>query len=124
MSEDLLKMTTEVITNNYATQAVGSELSQFYKFMVDNNVIQIGVAFIISNQVTSVFGSLMKDIISPIVARLIGSDEKKLENHKLIILGMHFDIGSFILSLFNFWLILVIVFYLVRALPKETVSKK
>jgi large-conductance mechanosensitive channel len=66
----------------------------------------------------------MKDIISPIVARLIGSDEKKLENHKLIILGMHFDIGSFILSLFNFWLILVIVFYLVRALPKETVSKK
>lgn len=119
---NLLKLTTEVITSNYATKAVGSELQQFYQFMIQNHVIQIGVAFIISNQVTILFKDFMNDIISPILAKIIGSHQKDFKNHKIEIFGMDFKIGTFLLSFINFWIILFIVFYLVRALPKETVK--
>lgn len=123
MNVNLLKLSTEAITENYATKAVGSELHQFYQFMVANNVIQIGVAFIISNQVTLLFKNFMTDIISPIIGKLLGSHEKDFVDHKIEIFRMQFKLGSFILSLLNFWIILIIVFYLVRALPKATVKK-
>jgi large-conductance mechanosensitive channel len=100
------------------------EINQFYKFIIDNKIFQIGIAFVVSNQVTDVFGRLMKDIVSPILAKLIGSEEEKLEHVTIKIYGMKFGIGNFILGLLHFAIVLLILFYLVRLLPENVILGK
>ena len=108
-------------TTNYV---VSSEMNQFYKFIIDNKIFQIGIAFIVSNQVTDLFGKFMKDIISPILARLIGSEEEKLEHVKVTIFGIKFDIGNFVLGLLHFIIVILILFYIVRLLPENIILGK
>jgi large-conductance mechanosensitive channel len=96
---------------------VKSEYSQFINFLIKNNVVSMGLAFIISTQVTSVFNNFMTSIISPIFARLVGSSEKNIEDVKLHIFGIEFLIGQFLFGLLHFYIILLILFYLVRLLP-------
>jgi large-conductance mechanosensitive channel len=100
------------------------EVSQFYKFIIDNRIFQLGIAFIISNQVTDVFGRLMKDIVSPVLAKLIGSEEEKLEHVTITVFGMKLAIGNFALGLIHFGIILIILFYIVRLLPEEIILGK
>ncbi len=96
---------------------IKSEYSNFINFLIENNVISIGLAFIISNQVITVFNDMMTSIISPIFARIIGSSESQIENVKLHIFGIEFLIGKFLFSLLHFYIILIILFYIVRLMP-------
>jgi large-conductance mechanosensitive channel len=107
-------------TNN----VLAYEVNQFYKFIIDNRIFQLGIAFIVSNQVTDVFGRLMKDIVSPVLAKLIGSDEERLEHITITIFGMKLAIGNFALGLIHFGIILIILFYIVRLLPEEIILGK
>jgi large-conductance mechanosensitive channel len=107
-------------TNN----VLAYEVDQFYKFIIDNRIFQLGIAFIISNQVTDVFGRLMKDIVSPVLAKLIGSEEERLEHITITIFGMKMAVGNFALGLIHFAIILIILFYIVRLLPEEIILGK
>ncbi len=100
------------------------EVNQFYKFIIDNRIFQLGIAFIISNQVTDVFGRLMKDIVSPVLAKLIGSEEERLEHITITIFGMKMAVGNFALGLIHFAIILIILFYIVGLLPEEIILGK
>lgn len=94
-----------------------TEYSRFYNFLINYNVISIGLAFIVSNQVNIVFRDAMATIVSPILGRIFGGREKKLEDLKIRILGMEFQIGKLLFSILNFYIILVILFYLTEFLP-------
>jgi large-conductance mechanosensitive channel len=100
-----------------------SEYSNFINFLIENNVVSMGLAFIISTQVTAVFNDMMTSIISPIFARIIGSSESKIEDVKLHIFGIEFLIGKFLFSLLHFYIILLILFYIVRLMPMPNKKK-
>lgn len=105
------------------TEIFSSEYGKFMNFMMDFNIISIGVGFIVSQQLQIVFNDLMKGIVSPIITKIIGSEKKNLEEVKLNIFGMEIYIWKFLFSVLNFYLILVILFYLARLLPLSTVKK-
>ena len=105
---------------------IKSEYSSFIHFLIENDVVSIGLAFIISTQATNVFNDMMTSIISPIFARIIGSNESKIEDVTLHIFGIKFLIGKFLFSLLHFYIILLILFYIVRLMPisKANLIKK
>lgn len=105
------------------TELLSAEYGKFLKFILDFNIISIGFGFIVSQNFQIVFNDLMKGIISPIITKIIGSEKKNLEEVKLVIFGMEIYIWKFIFSLLNFYLILLILFYLARILPFSTMKK-
>jgi large-conductance mechanosensitive channel len=105
---------------SYSINIIGNEYSKFYNFLVEYNVISIGMAFIISNQVTTVFNNLMTSIISPIFARIFSSQETKIENVKLHIFGIEFLIGNFLFGLLHFYIVLIILYYIIKLMPMPT----
>lgn len=105
------------------TELLTQEYSKFLQFMMDFNIISIGIGFIVSQNLQIVFNDLMKGIVSPIITKLIGSEKKNLEEVKLNIFGMEIYIWKFLFSVLNFYLILVVLFYLARILPLSSVKK-
>jgi large-conductance mechanosensitive channel len=99
-----------------------SELNEFYKFMIDNEILQIGLAFVISHQVINLFKVFIEDIVSPILAKLINSKEYRIENINIDIFGINLRIGNFFMHLLQITIVLIIIFYLIRLLPKNAVS--
>lgn len=99
------------------TQIITDQYSKFLKFMMDYNVIAIGLGFIVADQLGILFKNLMDGIASPIITKLIGSEKKNLEEVKLTVFGMDLYIWKFLFSLFNFYLILVFLFYISKLLP-------
>jgi len=96
---------------------ISSEYSKFYKFLIDYHIVSIGMAFVIGNQVNTLFGNLMEDIISPIIAKLIGSSEKRVEDIKVNLFGTKILLGKFIFNLIHFYIVLLILYYLSKILP-------
>jgi large conductance mechanosensitive channel len=109
--------------NKIIDKLFGTEVEGFTNFLAENNIVQTGVAFLFSIQTSIIITSLMTDIISPILARILGTDKQKLEDFKLNIFGIHFAIGDFILQFINFILILLIVYQLLKLIPKKILKK-
>jgi len=103
--------------SNISSNIITSEYEKFYKFLIDYHIVSIGMAFVISNQVNSLFNNLMTDIISPIIAKLVGSSEKKIEDIEFNIFGAKILLGKFIFNLVHFYIVLLILYYLSKVLP-------
>lgn len=101
----------------------GKELEGFYSFLAKNNIVQTGIAFLFSLQASIIINSMMKDIVSPILARVLGTNQEKMEDFKLIIFGITFQIGDFILQFINFILILFIIYQLLKLIPRKILGK-
>jgi len=114
---------TPKIGNTMLDKYLGTEVDGFMDFLSENNMVQTGIAFLFGIQISALINSLMTDIISPILARLLGTDKQKLEDLKLNILGIHFAVGDFLLQFINFMLILLIVYQLLKLIPKKIIKK-
>jgi large-conductance mechanosensitive channel len=99
------------------TEILSSEYGKFMDFLLNFNIISIGIGFIVSQNLNIVFNDLMKGVISPIITKLIGSEKKNLEEVKLVVFGIDLYIWKFLFSIINFYLILIILFYLSKFLP-------
>jgi large-conductance mechanosensitive channel len=105
------------------TEILSSEYGKFMDFLLNFNIISIGIGFIVSQNLNIVFNDLMKGVISPIITKLIGSEKKNLEEVKLVVFGIDLYIWKFLFSIINFYLILIILFYLSKFLPIKPKSK-
>jgi large-conductance mechanosensitive channel len=93
-----------------ATSAVGG----FYEFLTETDVIPIGVAFVISQQINQVTNDFVDDFITPIIEAFTGTGATELKNKKVTIFGIEIRIGSFLASLIKFLLVLILVYLVIR----------
>ena len=93
-------------------QYINNEVVGFINFLLEKNVFQTGLAFILATQVNQIFINLVNNIIYPIIDKLT-----KKKNHQESItpvLGIEFKFGNFLLGLINFFIVLFFLYYMYK----------
>ena len=102
-------------------------IGEFRAFIVRGNVVDLAIGIIIGAAFTGVVGSLVKDVINPIIGLAIGGVD--FTNIFIPLNGQHYptldaaqkagaptvNIGVFINALINFAIIAVVVFWVGKA---------
>jgi len=104
------------------TQKVGL-VQEFKDFLTEYKVMGLAVAFVIGVAITALVGSLVNNIIMPVVAVLLpGGDWQTM----VLALGpINFGVGAFTAALINFLIIAIVVFFLAKFVMGESkVTKK
>ncbi len=100
-------------------------VNEFKKFINKGNVIDLAVAFIIGAAFKDIVNSLVKDILTPVISLIVG--EQGFANFKYVIteaneaLGIAENAiyyGNFIQAIFDFFIIALVVFFIVRTINR------
>ena len=95
---------------------------EFRDFIARGNVMDMAVGVIIGGAFTSIVTSLNEDIISPILGLFGGKNFDKLS---LNILGeVTLNYGKFLTAVFNFLIMALVVFCMMKAVNKATEKAK
>lgn len=85
--------------------------TEFRKFILRGNVVDLAVGVVIGAAFTSVVNALVKDFITPIIA--IFGGVKRFADAKFIIRGSEFLYGDLINNLITFLIVAAVVFFFV-----------
>lgn len=101
-------------------------VKEFKEFISRGNVMDMAVGIIIGGAFTAIVTSLVNDVAMPIIGKLTGGINFDTLN---IVLGEGEEapviaIGSFILSVVNFLLIALVVFFMIKGINKMKKDKK
>ena len=107
-------------------------INEFKTFIMKGNVMDLAVGIIIGAAFTAIVGSLVADLINPIIGLILGSVD--LSNMYVVLKGTVpegasltaardagaavFAYGSFITAVINFLIIAFVVFMLIKAMNK------
>ena len=100
-------------------------VDEFKKFINRGNVIDLAVGFIIGAAFKDIVNSLVKDILTPVISLIVG--DEGFSNYKYVIteaneaLGITENAiyyGNFLQSVFDFFIIAVVVFLIVKLINK------
>jgi len=86
-------------------------IDEFKTFLLRGNVIDLAVAVVIGAAFTAVINSLVKDILTPIIAAIFGKPD--FSNLTFTINSSTFRYGHFLNAVFSFLTIAAAVFYFV-----------
>lgn len=96
-------------------------LGDFKKFITKGNVLDLAVAVIIGGAFGKIIGSLVKDILMPVISLVVGKNG--FDNYKYVITAADVDAGVaenaiyyglFIQNVIDFLIIAFVVFLIVR----------
>ncbi len=95
-------------------------INEFKDFIAKGNVMDMAVGIIIGAAFTAIVGSLVADLINPIISLAMGGIDFSGMGIKLSDGedGAVFAYGKFIMAIINFLIIAFVVFMLVRAVNK------
>ena len=98
-------------------------LKEFAKFLREFNIVSLAVGFVMGTASTALVGSLVKDVLMPIAAPLIGAESWR---EAVWNIGpVQIAIGSFTAELFNFLILALIIFIIAKKFLKlEAEAKK
>ena len=111
-------------------------LQEFRDFAVKGNMIDMAVGIIIGGAFGKIVTSLVSDIIMPPIGLLVGGvnftdwnvvlKEAVIENGEVITPALTLNYGNFIQVLFDFLIIALSIFFVIRGINKmkEMTSKK
>ena len=95
---------------------------EFAKFLKEFNVVALAVGFVMGTASTALVGSLVKDVLMPIAAPLLGAETWR---EAVWNIGpVNIAIGSFSAELFNFLILALIIFIIAKKLLKMEAAKK
>jgi large conductance mechanosensitive channel protein len=97
-------------------------LTDFKKFLLRGNVVDLAVAVVIGTAFTAVVKALVSDIITPIVAAIFG--EPNFATLSFTINGSHFAYGDFLNNVLTFVTIAAAVFFIVVAPINALMSRR
>lgn len=101
------------------SETVSYTALDFYNFLNDNKIIQIGTAFIISNQINQLASKFIDNIVSPIIKRVFDGKADSLKETKIDIFGIQFEIGDFIMTILKFMINMIVLYYIFKILGKR-----
>ncbi len=84
---------------------------EFKKFILRGNVVDLAVGVVIGAAFNSVVQSLVKDMVTPIVAAFGGASH--FSDYQFTVHGSQFAYGDFINALLSFLIVAAVVFFLV-----------
>jgi len=107
-----------------------SWLDDFKAFLLRGNVVDLAVGVVIGAAFTGIVGSLVKDIITPLIGLITGGVD--FSNHFLILKGapaatlseaekagdVTVNYGVFLNAIFNFLIVATAIFFVVRLISK------
>lgn len=91
-------------------------LKEFRAFIKKGNVLDLAVAVIIGGAFSTIVGSLVNDIIMPVIGMIIGGVD-----FTSLSLGMgeaNLTYGNFIQAIINFFIIAFVIFLIIRQVKK------
>lgn len=91
-------------------------VAEFKAFAMKGNVIDLAVAVVIGAAFGKIVGSLVENIIMPTVGILLGGVD--FSGLKLTVGDADITYGNFIQSIFDFTIIALVIFVVVKALSK------
>ena len=86
--------------------------SHFFEFLKKFNIIPLAFSIVISLNLNQLSHNFIENIISPIINKLFNDSDIKLKDRVLIILGIKFEIGNFLVNLIQFIFTLIILYIL------------
>jgi len=86
-------------------------LSDFKKFLLRGNVVDLAVAVVVGTAFTALVKALVTDIVTPLIAAIFG--EPNFENLAFTINGSVFKYGDVLNNVITFLSIAAVVFFLV-----------
>lgn len=95
----------------------------FIAFIKEQGVVGLAVGFILGGSVAKVVASLVSDIINPVVGLLLGS-AKDLQDSYISIGSAKIMWGHFVSTGIDFLIIALVVYFSVKALKLDTLTKK
>ncbi len=95
-------------------------LKEFKDFIAKGNVMDMAVGIIIGAAFTAIIGSLVADLINPVISLFMGGIDFSSMGYRLGEGedGAVFAYGKFIMAIINFLIIAFVVFMLVKAVNK------
>lgn len=110
------------------TDGVSSTISNtgldFWNFLTETNVLQLGVAFIIAMQVNALGTSFIDDIVSPIIDKIFGDYEESVKYKKTALFGIEFQWDDFIVSIIKFFMFMVLIYLIFSITGLRKLIKK
>jgi large conductance mechanosensitive channel protein len=97
-------------------------LTDFKKFVLRGNVVDLAVAVVLGTAFTAVVKALVADIITPIVAAIFG--KPNFAALSFTINGSHFAYGDFLNNLLAFVTIAAAVFFVIVAPINALMSRR
>jgi large conductance mechanosensitive channel len=88
-------------------------LKDFKKFILRGNVVDLAVAVLIGAAFNSVIQSLVKDVITPLIAAISGNKKANFEGLTLTIRHSKLMYGDFLNNLASFLIVAIVVFFFV-----------
>ena len=93
---------------------IKSQFTEISQFLIDQHIIQLATAVIIGTQVNTIMSSLTTNIISPIILLILGTEHtKEMSDLSLTIYGVQIKYGNFLLTLINFFILVVFIYNLI-----------
>lgn len=92
-------------------------LTEFKKFALRGNVMDLAVAVIIGASFQAIIDSLVKDVFSPVIGLIANTDLSYLT---LDINGVQIKYGAFLTALLNFIMVAFVIFLFIKAINKLT----
>ena len=89
---------------------------EFKEFISRGNVMDMAVGIIIGGAFTAIVGSLVDDIIMPIIGMIIGGID--FNSIAVTVGDAQLLIGKFIMAIINFVLIALVLFCIIKAMNK------
>jgi large conductance mechanosensitive channel len=86
-------------------------VSGFKKFLLRGNLIDLAVAFVVGAAFSAVVTSLVKDLITPLIAAIGGNPN--FENLSFTVNHSKFAYGDFLNALISFVIIAAVIYFLV-----------
>ena len=96
-------------------------LTDFKKFVLRGNVVDLAVAVVIGAAFTAVITAFVKDFITPLIAAVFG--KQNFSNLYFTVNHSRFDYGAFINALLSFLIVATVVFFAV-VLPLNALMKR
>jgi large conductance mechanosensitive channel len=97
-------------------------LTDFKKFLLRGNVVDLAVAVVIGTAFTAVVKALVTDLITPLVAAIFG--KPSFESLSFTINGSHFTYGDFLNNALAFLTVAAAVFFLIVAPINALVARR
>ena len=98
-------------------------IDEFKKFLNRGNALELAIGVIIGSSFSGIVNSLVSDIITPIIGRIVGGfDFSNIQIH----LGgeSNIMIGNFIQTVINFVIVAFVLFCVIRSMNKIDELKK
>lgn len=100
---------------------VAPQVVHIKDFIIEQQILKIGIAFIISSQVNQLFSSFIDNILTPLILLLVGADKtQKLSDLYIEIYSVQITYGEFLLAVIRFIIMMIIMYYIILLLNQFT----